>query len=220
MNNLFFEALDILGIISFSISGAMVGIKKQADLFGVVFLAVMSALGGGIMRDVLLGSVIPRSFDNPIYLCVAIFAALALFAFARVFKEAYICRAELLDTINNIIDAVGLGLFSVVGVQIADQSGHTDNIIFCVFLGMTTGIGGGLMRDVIVNEIPFVLKKRVYAVASLLGGTTYYILLHHVGFTEAISATFGIVLVFSIRMLATRYKWNLPRALDYTEITK
>ena len=118
-----------------------------------------------------------------------------------------------MDGINNVFDAIGLGVFSVTGVQVAEAAGQGSNLFFAVFLGLVTGIGGGLMRDVTVKEIPFVLKKRIYAVASLLGALSYC-LLQRAGMGKSWSATLGMLLVFAVRMLATHFKWNLPKALD------
>lgn len=190
----------------------MVGMKKQTDLFGVLFLAVITAVGGGITRDVLLGDFPPNAFLDWRYVTVAATTALLLFFLVRTKRAAYLQKIKLLDTVNNIFDALGLGVFSIIGVQVAQQSGQGDNLFFAVFLGLITGIGGGLMRDVLVGEIPFVLTKRIYAVASITGALSYALLTRS-AIQEPISATFCIGIVFSIRMLATHYKWNLPRAL-------
>ena len=212
MSTLIFATLDYIGTLSFAISGAMVGMKKQTDLFGVLFLAVVTAVGGGVTRDVLLGNCPPKVFVD--WRCVALSALTGLIMFFLVRKNnaTYLDKVELVDRINNIFDALGLGVFSIIGVQVAQQSGQGDNLFFAVFLGLITGIGGGLMRDVLVGEIPFVLKKRIYAVASIVGALTYA-LLTRTNLHEPISATLCIALVFTIRMLATHYSWNLPRAL-------
>lgn len=213
MTDLIFEAFDILGTISFAISGAMVAVKKRTDLFGVLFLGILTAVGGGILRDVLLGSFPPRAFVDGRYVAIAAGAALLLFLVARICKAHYIEKENLVDGINNVFDAIGLGVFSVTGVQVAEAAGQGDNLFFAVFLGLVTGIGGGLMRDVTVKEIPFVLKKRIYAVASMLGALCYC-LLQRAGMGKSWAAALGMTLVFAVRMLATYFKWNLPKALD------
>ena len=210
---LIFHAFDLLGTVSFALSGAMVAVKKRADLFGILFLGILTAVGGGVIRDVLLGSSPPRAFTNSQYVTVAALSALLLFFVARRFRTQYLRREALVDGVNNVFDALGLGVFSVTGVQVAQAAGHGDNLFFSVFLGMVTGVGGGLLRDVSVNEIPFVLTKRIYAVASILGALSYC-LLGRAGLADTWAAAVSIVLVFAVRMLATRYRWNLPRVLD------
>ena len=207
-----FHALDVLGTISFALSGAMVAVKKNVDLLGVLVLGNLTAVGGGVLRDVLLGSVPPKAFVDSQFVVLASVASVLLFVLARTFKQQYIAREKLVDTVNNLFDALGLGAFSVTGVQVAQQAGHGENMFFCVFLGVMTGVGGGLMRDVVVGQIPFVLTKRIYAVASILGAMSYYLLLR-MGVEHMTSAVAGIMLVFTIRVLATRFKWNLPHAL-------
>lgn len=209
---LFFHTLDVVGTISFALSGAMVAVKKNMDLLGILVLGNLTAVGGGVLRDVLLGSVPPKAFVDSRFVVLASLASLLLFVLAKRFKEQYIARENLVDTVNNLFDAMGLGAFSVTGVQVAQEAGHGENVFFCVFLGVITGVGGGLMRDIVVDQIPAVLTKHIYAVASMLGAMSYYLLLE-LGFTHAPSAVAGILLVFLIRVLATRYKWNLPHAL-------
>ena len=209
---LFFHVLDVIGTISFALSGAMVAVKKNMDLLGVLVLGNLTAVGGGVLRDVLLGSVPPKAFVDSRFVVLASLSSLLLFILANRFKEQYIARENLVDTVNNLFDALGLGAFSVTGVQVAQAAGHGENMFFCVFLGVMTGVGGGLMRDIVVDQIPFVLTKHIYAVASMLGAMSYYLLLQG-GLTHGPSAMVGILLVFLIRVLATRYKWNLPHAL-------
>jgi len=115
------------------------------------------------------------------------------------------------DAINNIFDAFGLGAFTVTGAQIAISAGHGDNLFFSVFLGVVTGTGGGLLRDMMVGEIPFILTKHIYAVASIAGGLVYC-LLARLGYDTA-AAIVTILLVFGLRLFSSRYHWNLPKAL-------
>lgn len=209
---LFFYGLDVIGTISFALSGAMVAVKKNMDLLGVLVLGNLTAVGGGVLRDVLLGSVPPKAFVDSRFVVLASLASLLLFVLAKRFKEQYIARENLVDAVNNLFDAMGLGAFSVTGVQVAQEAGHGENMFFCVFLGVMTGVGGGLMRDIVVDQIPAVLTKHIYAVASMMGAISYYLLLE-LGCARAPSSVAGIFLVFLIRVLATRYRWNLPYAL-------
>lgn len=203
---------EILGTVSFALAGSMTAIKKGMDLFGVVLLGVITATGGGMIRDVLRGSFPPAAFTDSIYVVLAAFTSLLLFLVVRHHKDAYLANTDTVDAVNNFFDAMGLGAFTVTGTQIAISAGFGDNLFFAVALGVITGTGGGLLRDIIVNEIPVVLKKHVYAVASIVGGLLYF-LLHRQEADAAASAVVTIVVVFGLRVAATHYRWNLPRAL-------
>lgn len=205
--------LEIIGTCAFAISGAVIGITKRFDIFGVIFSAVITALGGGTIRDILLGNLPPAMFKNYIYLIFAVGTAVLTFIIASILKNKFSENIVIIDKINNIFDAAGLGVFTVVGMNVAMSSGFENNFFFVVFLGMTTGCGGGILRDVIVSDVPFVLTKRIYAVASIAGGIVYYLL--HVTFSvgDIISAVSGILVIFILRLLASVFKWDLPKAI-------
>ena len=203
--------LELIGIVAFAVSGAMVGIEKRADIFGVLFLAVITSLGGGVVRDMMLGYLPPRMFTSYIYMALAALSALVVFADAYVRREKYRQHKEKLDAVFNIFDAAGLAAFTVSGLDIAAESCGMGKPVLLIALGMTTGIGGGMLRDVLTNAMPVVLQKRIYAVASMAGALLYYLMLHF-GANKMLSAVISMGLVFSLRMLATKYKWNLPRA--------
>lgn len=199
--------LELIGAAAFSVSGAMVAIEKKADIFGVLFLAITTALGGGVIRDVLIGQIPPRMFVSYWYLLVAVIAALAVFTDAYVRSERYKLHIDRLDAVNNIFDAIGLAVFTITGMNTA--MAVSDNVILLLFVGMSTGIGGGMLRDVMTNTMPKVLRKRIYAVASLLGGGLYYVmLLLRAG--QLASVGCSMLLIFVLRLLATINKWNLP----------
>lgn len=200
-------ALEIIGAAAFAVSGAMAALEHEADIFGVIFLAVITALGGGVIRDLLLGVTPPKMFVSYVYLAVAAVAALVVFADAYIRREKYRKHRDKLDSINNMFDAVGLAVFTVSGMNTAMQ--QSDNVLLILVLGMSTGVGGGMLRDMMINKMPKVLRKRVYAVASLLGGGVYYGLFA-LGVHETIAAVSGMVLIIALRVLATVYKWNLP----------
>ena len=214
IGEVFFLILEIAGTISFAISGAMAAVEKRVDLFGVIFLGVTTSLAGGIIRDVVIGRVPPAAFSDYKYMAIAIVTSLIVFILARVYHEHYKDNLELINTINNVFDAAGLGAFTITGANVAMGMGYRSNGFFMIFLAMITGIGGGVLRDLMIGEIPFVLRKRIYAVASLAGGFVYYLL--SVKFRmETMSAAFvGIAIVFGLRMLATIFKWNLPKAFE------
>ena len=199
---------EIVGTVAFSISGAMLAIERSLDLFGVVFLGAVTAIGGGIIRDLLLGQVPPQAFVNYVYLLFAVLTALIVFVIAhwRARREKSIQFMN--DTVLNIFDAAGLGIFSVIGVQNTINAGFGDNAFFCVFLGLTTGVGGGMLRDVLSRSTPAVLRKHIYALASLAGAVCYYLLQIY---APAVSIFLSTLLVIVLRILASHYRWPLPR---------
>ena len=205
--------LEVIGTVAFAVSGAAVGINKRLDFFGVLFCTVVASTGGGVIRDVLIGNLPPVMFSNYIYLFTALIIGIMVFITAGVFKNIYLREITNVDKVNNIFDALGLGVFTVTGMNTAINMGYGDNAFFIIFLGVTTGCGGGILRDVIINEVPFVLTKRIYAVASLAGAVVYYVLAITVEAGEIISVCSGIVTIFTIRILASVFRWDLPRAI-------
>ncbi len=202
--------LEFIGIAAFAISGAMAAIDREADIFGVLFLAVITALGGGVLRDMMLGHFPPSMFASYAYILTAVICALAVFVDAYVRQESYRRNQKKLDGIVNVFDALGLAVFTVSGMNIAIEAYGLSNPILPALLGMTTGVGGGMLRDVLTGRMPGVLYKRVYAVASLAGALVYYALLCF-GADRLTGAVAAIALILLTRLLATRYKWNLPR---------
>lgn len=205
------QTLSVCGIIAFAVSGAMVAISKHTDIFGVTALAVVTATGGGIMRDTLLGILPPKIFLDCSYVLIAAATALIVFLSAWLGKDYYRRNTEMLDGVNNIFDAIGLGIFVVTGSQAAIDYGFLHNGFLVIFIGTITGIGGGVLRDIMVKEIPFVLKKRIYALAAVSGSLVFYIL-YTAGCHYAVSAFSGVFFTFAVRMLATYFKWDLPSA--------
>ena len=206
MENTMF-VLELIGAAAFAISGAMAAIKRKADIFGVVFLGVITALGGGVIRDVLIGQLPPKMFISYAYLLASLLVSLIVFFDAYIRREKYFANKDKLSEINNIFDAVGLAVFTISGMNTA--MGVSDNVILILTLGVITGVGGGMLRDMMTNTMPKVLRKRVYAVASLIGGALYYVL-YLIGVNDILSAVIGMVTIFVLRVLATVYKWNLP----------
>ena len=201
--------LELIGIAAFAISGAMTAMERRADMFGVMFAAVITALGGGIIRDVLLGQLPPKMFTSYTYILVAIIASAAVFGDAYARRDKYRSNAEKLDAVNNVFDAIGLAVFTVSGMNMAISCGGMGNPFLVIVLGVTTGVGGGMLRDMMLGVMVKVLRKRIYAVASLAGGVLYYILLA-LSVNNIVSAVSAMVLIFALRVLATAYKWNLP----------
>ena len=203
-----FFLVEMAGTVAFAVSGSMLAIQRGLDLFGVVFLGVVTAIGGGVLRDLLLGQVPPLAFLHGIYLLVSAAAALLVFAAALVNRRRGKGDLPAYSELLNVFDAAGLGIFSVIGVQHTVAAGFGENLFFCVFLGMTTGVGGGMLRDVLSHSTPAVLRKHVYALASLAGAVCYY-LLQDLFPTASIAVS--VLLVIVLRVLASRYRWTLPR---------
>lgn len=220
-------AIEIIGVISFAVAGAIVAIDKETDIFGVVFLSLMTCFGGGIIRDITIGRHPPAFFRELWYqVLIAIGVALLVFILAMLFKKQYVQREQMVLDINNYIDALAIGIFSVSGVQTCldffASKGQSAGFIVCATLGMMSAVGGGMVRDLILRDIPFILRKRVYALAALIGASVYYILVVKVfdfnEVAEVISQVGCIALVVLIRVLATKLKWNLPKAIKFSEL--
>lgn len=205
------EVICIIGVIAFAVSGAMAAIKKRADPFGVAVLAVLTATGGGIIRDSLLGIQPPAVFIDCSYVLIAASVALTVFLIAYTHKDAYRSKTALIDRINNIFDALGLGVFVVIGTQTAIDYGYSQNMFLAVFIGTVTGVGGSFLRDITVCEIPAVMCKHVYALAALSGSMMFYVMYIN-KFDYTLSAFLSAGAVFVLRMFATHFKWNLPHA--------
>lgn len=210
MDGLAILILEILGTIAFAVSGALIALSCRLDLFGVVFIGCITACGGGIMRDILIGKVPPAVFNNTYIIFIAALSSVIVFILAYINRHHFDTLREKLEKINNIFDAIGLSVFSVVGVEVVINAGFADRKLFCILMGMMTGVGGGILRDVLADKTPYVLKKHVYAIASLLGSGLYYVLRVNLD-SIVFSATLAMILVFAVRMLATIYLWQLPK---------
>ncbi|MDB6032237.1 MAG: hypothetical protein JWM16_2575 [Verrucomicrobiales bacterium] len=197
--------LDLAGTFFFALSGAMAGVKHKLDIFGVLVLSFVAANSGGIIRDVLIGAIPPLAINEWRYLAVSVLAGGITF-----YRHALI---ERLRSPVQLFDAMGLALFAVSGADkaLAFQLGP----VAAVLLGMLTGIGGGMARDILVAEIPAVLRSELYAVAALAGATVVVIgrQLHWSSLTAMVV---GAILCFSLRFLAIRRGWRLPIASGRT----
>lgn len=210
ISQLVYFIFEMVGTVSFAVAGAMVAIKKKVDVFGVLVLSAVTALGGGIVRDILIGYLPPRMFSDYRYVLAAVVSALIVFIVAYVFRNQFARSYNVVDGVNNIFDAIGLGIFTVTGARVAIDSGFTRNGILVVCLAVITGVGGGIIRDVMLKEIPFVLTKRIYAIASICGGTAYHLLVVN-SVDKKLAAVISVAIVFVIRVLATVLKLDLPR---------
>lgn len=208
-----FFIIEIIGTIAFASSGAMVAIKKELDLLGVIVLGVLTAVGGGMMRDILLGNLPPALFINPVYVVVAFVTVLVLFTI--MYLNAKVLEGNSIETyekIMGVFDAIGLGAFTVTGINTAVEAGYGEYLFFAVFLGVLTGVGGGVLRDILAGQTPYILRKHFYACASLAGALLYIILLPRVH--EGLAMIISACLVVVIRLLAAHYRWNLPKVVQ------
>lgn len=200
---------EIIGTIAFAASGAMIAIRKELDLFGIIMLGTITAVGGGILRDIIIGRIPPNTFVNPLYIATAALTSVLLFIIF--YKAPSLLDSKHIGTfekILNIFDAIGLGAFTVIGIDAGIDKGYGEYLFLLIFLGVTTGIGGGIMRDIMAGEIPYVLKKQIYACASIAGACLYVIFLQ---FSQSyLSMLISALLVVVVRMLASKFDWNLP----------
>lgn len=205
----FVTLLELVGTISFAISGAMVGLKKHMDILGVCVLGLVTACGGGMLRDILMGNLPPVMFREPLYALAAILCSVIVFlpkVRRTLLKEDHIYEVLMLWS-----DALGLGIFTAVGITTALHAGYTSRF-FAVFLGAMTGVGGGVLRDVLAGQPPYIFVKHFYACAALLGAALCVLLRPLIG--EPGSVICCCVSVLVLRILAARYHWSLPKAND------
>ncbi|WP_224981939.1 trimeric intracellular cation channel family protein [Geomonas agri] len=195
--------LDLTGTFVFALSGATAGIKRRLDLFGVLVLSFAAGNAGGIARDLLIDATPPAAISNWYYLAVSLLAGIVTF-----------WRPSVIDRLRNpvlLFDAAGLGLFAVAGTQKALVFGL--NPAMAAVLGMLTGIGGGMSRDVLLTEVPTVLRSDIYAVAALAGAVVVVIGSAFRLPAPAVTIA-GAVLCFGLRLMAIRWGWHLPIASE------
>ncbi len=193
--------LDLVGTFAFAISGGTLAVRKQFDLFGVLVLSFTAAVTGGIVRDVLIGATPPVALANWHYLAVSCVAGLATFY-----------RGEAIERMRNpvqLFDAVGLGVFAVTGATKALEAGLAPG--GAMLLGMVTGIGGGMARDILAMRVPVVLQSDLYAVAALAGAAVV-VAGAQMDWPQPVLLVCGAVLVFFLRFMAVRHGWRLPTA--------
>ena len=204
----FFRILELIGTLAFAVSGANVGVEKRMDIFGVAILGVTTAVGGGVLRDLVIGVTPPQAFQEPVWLITALVTSiLVFFPFLR--RLAAKSRARL-DTLLLVTDAVGLGIFTVTGITTAMERAGCRSVLLLLFVGMLTGTGGGVLRDVLAGDMPYIFRKHIYASASLVGAGVF--LLARLLAPEAAAVLLGVGAVVAMRCLAAHYAWNLPRA--------
>ncbi|MFF8484655.1 trimeric intracellular cation channel family protein [Streptomyces antibioticus] len=197
------HTLDLIGIFVFAISGALLAVRKNFDVFGIGVLAEVTALGGGLFRDLVIGAVPPAAFTDLGYFLTPLLAALLV-----IFLHP---QVERIQTGVNVFDAAGLGLFCVTGTTKAYDYGL--NLTASAALGLATAVGGGVLRDVLANEVPSLLRwdRDLYAVPAMVGAAMVVICIRYDALTPLASG-FAAAVAFVLRLLAMRYHWRAPRA--------
>ena len=197
----FIYVLDLFGTMAFAVTGAFKAIEHKADIVGIIILATITGLAGGTIRDIVFGKTLPNSLIDPAYVIITVISAIVLFLLYSKMKKHWNVFLK--------FDAVGLGVFTVIGATFAYNL-FGMNFLIIVLSGMLTAIGGGILRDVFVNQTPIVFVKELYASASFIGAITFYFTLLITN--EVYAATIlGIILTTGLRLVAMKYNWNLPR---------
>jgi len=194
------HVLDLAGTFVFALSGAMAGVRRKLDLFGVLVVSFVAANAGGITRDILIGAVPPGAINDWRYLVASLLAGIITFFFPSTITQQW-------NRILLLFDAAGLALFAVSGTHKALAYGL--NPIMAALLGMLTGIGGGMARDLLLGEIPIVLRADLYAVAAL-AGAAIVVIANMLQLPPGVATLVGAALCFGLRVLAIRRGWHLP----------
>lgn len=203
----FIFILELIGTVAFASSGAMIAIEKKMDIFGVNVLGATTAVGGGIMRDIILGLTPPGAFSHPVYVLVAALTSTILFVIAYAKPTAFESRVktDYYDKLMFWCDTAGLGIFTVVGIQAAVRAVGGENVFFFVFIGTLTGVGGGVLRDIMAGETPYILVKHIYACAAIAGGIVCVV--GRTAFGEAYGTILGLAATVLLRFLAAHFRF-------------
>lgn len=206
--NVVFFILEIIGVVAFALSGALTAIKKEMDIFGAGVLGMTTAVGGGIIRDLILGINPPTCFINPTHALIGFFLPMVTYipAIQRLFA---VNQHKIYDICLLIADSVGLGIFTVIGVNTCFEAISHPNFFTTIFLGVVTGIGGGIIRDLFSRNLPKVFIKHFYACASILGALTSY--LTRFCFGSVVASILGTAIILTLRLLASFLHWKLPK---------
>ena len=198
---LFIYILDLFGTMAFAVTGAFKAIEHKADIVGIIILATITGVAGGTIRDIILGKTLPNSLIDPAYVIITVISAVTLFFLYSKMRKHWNVFLK--------FDAIGLGVFTVIGATFAYNLVGM-NFLVIVLAGMLTAIGGGILRDIFVNQTPIVFVKELYASASFIGAVLFYFTLL---VTNEIYAAMiiGLVITTTLRLVAMKYNWNLPR---------
>lgn len=204
---MFLYILEIIGTIAFAIGGSVLAIKNKMDILGVIILGVIASLGGGLIRDIVINSENIVLFSQPIYLLISVLTSQIVFLIFYYSKRIDLFDNKYFNFILNIIDGIGLGVFVVIGAKAAINV--TDNLPLIVFSAFITGVGGGVIRDLLVNRIPNIFRKHVYAVAALIGIAIYLLCIHLE--LEIVGSLCCVIIVTLLRVISQHFKLSLPK---------
>lgn len=210
-------AIEIIGTVAFAITGVITALEKKFDIFGALVLGTVTAVGGGIMRDLILGYTPPMAFRKSVYAITAVVTSLTIFWIAYFFGKRIKKHYDIYSQVINIFDSIGLSVFVIGGVNSAIACGFGENMFLSIFVATLTGGGGGVMRDIMAGRVPKILRKRVYALAAIIGSVIYYLLFYYEICSATLAIIFGAGSVLIIRILATIFQWNLPTVKNLDE---
>lgn len=208
--DIFVTVTELVGTLAFAASGALTAMKKKMDLLGILVLGLITAVGGGILRDVILGITPPLAFRDP--LCAIVAVATALLLCIPWVRRRLMRNHRLFDISLLVMDSIGLGVFTVMGIWNTLDFSPDRSTFLLVFVGVLTGVGGGVLRDVLAGNTPYILVKHIYACASLAGAICCALLWRVMPSFAAMLISIAVVLL--IRLLSAHYHWNLPRVSD------
>lgn len=197
----FIYVLDLFGTMAFAVTGAFKAIEHKSDIVGIIILATITGVAGGTIRDIVLGKFPPNSLLDPSYVAITVATGIVIFFLYSHLKKHWNVFLK--------FDAIGLGVFTIIGATFAYNIFGL-NYLAMVLAGMLTAIGGGILRDVFVNEVPIVFVKELYASASFVGASIFFGLLA-VGAEFYVATIAGIVITTGLRLVAMKYNWNLPK---------
>ena len=197
----FIYILDLFGTMAFAVTGAFKAIEHKSDIVGILLLATITGVAGGTIRDIVMGQ-FPNSLSDPVYVIITVLSGISIFFLYSHLKKHWNLFLK--------FDAIGLGVFAIIGATFAYNLVGL-NFLAIMLAGMLTAVGGGILRDVFVTQVPIVFVKEFYVSASFIGIVVFYLILYFGG--ELYSATIlGIILTTTLRLIAMKFNWNLPRA--------
>lgn len=196
----FISLMELIGTVAFAVSGALVAIERKLDYYGIAFLAIITAVGGGIVRDIIINLPLPVALANPIYIVISIASAAVVILFYKWMNK--------LQFLVNVFDAVGLAAFTAIGAKAAlSNDVYTPFVV--ITLALLTGTGGGVLRDIFAKEIPFVFRKEVYATASMAGAASFLVAHIYLDVELTMYICFAITLI--VRLVAIKFNLNLAK---------
>ncbi|APJ03322.1 trimeric intracellular cation channel family protein [Silvanigrella aquatica] len=209
---MFLSILDYCGSFAFCLSGATIAASRRMDIFGVFVMSVIAGFGGGVSRDIIIGKTPPTIFHTPAYWVIALLTTFLVFAVKK--QNRFLEKGVIL------FDSLGLAFFTLVGIKTAEDYGLLN--YQCIMMGVITASFGGIMRDVIVNRVPYIFQKEIYAGFAVIGGLFYYFIKDFLPpfmlpyITETIQEIIVILFIFIARMISVWKNWHLPRPCDVT----